>query len=210
MKNVNIRQEKRRRIMTAAMSLFSRTHDVKRVSLEDIATEAGVSPTTIYNNFGDRESLLFEILKDLTRQQLDRNRALVQADLPFPQKLIGIISGKMEVVEKVNGELIEKLITQDKKLTPFIEQIYQQEIKPLWKEIIADGKRQGYVDLSVDEGTLLIYLDIIQAGWKAQPGLFRDFKNNMGLIEQLTRLMFFGFLKKDIDLFQKEGKTAHD
>jgi AcrR family transcriptional regulator len=198
--------DKRTKILNATKTLFSRTHDVKRVSLEAIAAEAGVSPTTIYNNFGDRETLIFEFIKDLSRANLERNKALVRSEIPFPQKLIGIISGKMDIAEKVDSEIIEKLLSQDKKIAPFVDEIYEQEIKPLWLEIMTDGKKQGYIDPSLDETALITYLDIIQAGLKAKQDLFKDFANNMTLIEQLTRLMFYGFLKKDIDLFQKEGK----
>jgi AcrR family transcriptional regulator len=198
--------EKRREILNAARALFNRTHDVKRVSLEDIAGEAGVSPTTIYNNFGDRETLLCEVIKELASQNLERNRSIVRSSLPFPQKLISIIGSKMDLAEQVNGELIEKLVTQDRKIAPFIDELYEQEIKPLWLEIMADGKKQGYIDPSVDDTALLIYLDIMQSGLKARPDLFKNFTENMNLIQQLTHLMFYGFLKKDIDLFQKEEK----
>jgi TetR/AcrR family transcriptional regulator, cholesterol catabolism regulator len=195
---------KRQKILDAARDLFNRTHDVKRVSLEDIAEEAGVSPTTIYNNFGDRETLLYEVVKQLASQNLERNRAIIRSALPFPQKLIGVISGKMDMAEKVNGELIEKLIIQDKRIAPFIDELYEREIKPLWQEIMADGKKQGYIDPSLEDKSLLAYLDIIQAGIKARPEFFKNFAENMHLIEQLTRLMFYGFLKIDIDFFHKE------
>jgi AcrR family transcriptional regulator len=198
--------DKRIRILNATKALFNRTHDVKRVSIEAIADEAGVSPTTIYNNFGDRETLIFEFIKDLTRVNLERNKAIVRSEMPFPQKLTGIISGKMDIAAKVDSEIIEKLLTQDKKIAPYVDEIYEQEIKPLWLEIMTDGKKHGYIDPSLDETALVTYLDIIQAGLKAKQDLFKDFADNMTLIEQLTRLMFYGFLKKDIDLFQKEGK----
>jgi AcrR family transcriptional regulator len=197
--------EKRQNILRAARSLFNRTHDVKRVSIEDIANEAGVSPTTIYNNFGDRETLLYEVIKELVRQNLERNREIVHSSLPFPQKLISIISNKMTIVDQVNNELIEKLLMQDKKIAPFIDQIIEQEIKPLWQEIMSDGKKQGYVNPSIDDAALLAYLDVLQAGLKAKPQLFKNFHDNMTFIEQMTRIMFYGFLVKEIDLFKKDG-----
>jgi AcrR family transcriptional regulator len=206
MKARSNKPDKRKTILDAAKALFNRTHDVKRVSLEAIAVEAGVSPTTIYNQFGDRETLIFEVVKDLASQNLERNRTLVRSDLPFPQKIIGIISGKLDLTEKVNSEIIEKLLSQDRKIAPFIDEIYAREIRPLWQEIMADGKKQGYIDSTLDEEALLVYLDIIQAGLKARPELFKDFQVNMSLIRQLTRLMFYGFLKKDIDFFHKEEK----
>ena len=198
------RISKRQEIVSAAISLFSRTHDIRRVSLEAIAREARVSPATIYNRFGNREALVSEVTKELVRTNLERNRTLIRSGLPFPQKLTGIISGKLDVAGSVNNEIIKKLITQDKTIAPFIDEIYQQEIRPLWQEMVADGKKQGYVDPALDDEALLVYLDVMQAGFKARPELFQSFEENTALIKQLTRLMYYGFLKKEIDLFGKE------
>ncbi|MDD5287595.1 MAG: helix-turn-helix domain containing protein [Dehalococcoidales bacterium] len=206
MKSVIEITDKSQKIIDAAVSLFQRTHDVKKVSLEAIAHEAKVSPTTIYNNFSNRENLLCEVIKVLARENLDSNRKLVCSDIPFPQKITGIISGKLDLASKTNTEIIDKLISQDKTIAPFIDEIYKNEIRPLWLEIIADGKKQGYIDASLDEEALLTYLDALKAGFKAKQDVLRNFADKMELIEQLTRIMFYGFLKKDIDLFRKEGK----
>lgn len=197
-------KDKRQQIIAAAVSLFRRTHDVKRVSLETIAREAGVSPTTIYNNFGTREVLLYEVIKVLAEENLERNRKLVYSTIPFPQKLIGIIGGKMDMAAALNGEVINKLLSQDKRVAPFVDQLYEKEIKPLWREILTEGKKEGYIDPSLDEEALSIFLDVLIIGFRARPDILQDYKTNMDLIEQLTRIMFYGFLKKDIDLFKKK------
>jgi AcrR family transcriptional regulator len=204
------KQAKRNKILAAAKTLFNRTHDVNRVSLEAIAAEAGVSPTTIYNNFGDRETLVFEVVKELSRVIIENNRAIVKSGIPFPQKLMAIISSKMAVTEKVDAEIIEKMLSQDKKTASFIDEIYNNDIKPLWTEMIEDGKKQGYIDPSLDITAFTIYLDIMKEGLKSKMGLFKDIKENTVIIQQLTRLMFYGFLKKEIDLFRKEEKQTHD
>jgi TetR/AcrR family transcriptional regulator, cholesterol catabolism regulator len=202
--------EKREQIIQAAVTLFSQTHNVKKVSLEAIAEAAHVSPTSIYNNFGTRDALVYEVVKELARSNIERNKTMIESNIPFPQKLIGIISGKVDMTDKVNGEIIEKMLGQDKTIAPYIDEIYEKEIKPLWVKIMADGKKEGYVDPTLDENSVIIYLDILQAGLKAKMEIFKDIKDNMGLLQQLTRIMFYGFLKKDIDLFQKEEKQAHE
>lgn len=199
------RPRKREKILTAAVSLLRRTHDVKRVSLETIAREAGVSPTTIYNHFGTREALLNEVAKTLSKETLERNRVFVHSEMPFPQKLVAIINGKLNLASQANGEIIEKLVSQEKTMASFVDGIYEQEIRPLWREILADGKRQGYIDPTLDDEVLLVYLDVLKAGFSARPDLLQGF-GNIGLIEQLTRLTFYGFLKKDINLFWKEDR----
>lgn len=198
--------EKRKRIISTAISLFSHTHNFRRVSLEAIADKAHVSPTTIYNNFGTRENLVNEVIKSLICTNLDRNRALIHSNLSFPQKLIGIVSGKMDLAGEVSNEIIQKMISQDKTIAPFIDRLYEEQIKPLWKEMLAEGKKEGYIDPKLDDEALLLYLDVIQAGFKARPELLKGLKEKASSIEQLTRLMYYGFLKKEIDLFgDKEG-----
>ncbi|MBN1643295.1 MAG: TetR/AcrR family transcriptional regulator [Dehalococcoidales bacterium] len=200
----NRKPDKYQSILNAAVALFLRTHDVKKVSLETIAHEAGVSPTTIYNNFGTRENLLHEVTKVLVRETLERSRKLVRSDIPFPQKITGIISSKLDLASKANSEIVDKLINQDKGIALFIDELYKNEIRPLWLEMLDDGKKQGYIDTSLDNEALVTYIDAMRAGFNAKPEILQDFANKIGLIEQLTRIMFYGFLKKEINLFGKE------
>jgi len=197
--------EKHQKILAAARSLFQRTHDVKRVSLEAIAQEAGVSPTTIYNQFGTREALVAEVAKALLHEILEMARSFIKSDLPFPRKLTEIIAGKLDIASQVNREILNKLVSQDKTMTAFVEEAYRTEIQPLWREILADGKRQGYIDPTFDDEALLVYLDILRAGFSARPEIIEIYTQNKGLTEKLTRIIFYGFLKEEIDLFGKEA-----
>jgi len=52
------RKPKREVIIETTVELFRQTHDVRKVSIEDIAAAAKVSATTIYNQFGSREALV--------------------------------------------------------------------------------------------------------------------------------------------------------
>jgi len=198
--------DRKQQILKSAIDLFSRTHDVKRVSLETIAREAHVSPTTIYNYFGTREKLVYEVIKTLLTENLERNRQIVRSNIPFPEKLIGIISGKLDMVSKVNGEILNKLITQDKTIAPFMDEIYENEIKPLLREIISDGKKQGFVDASLDDEVLLVYFDLLRAGYSVKKDALQKFVNNLPLLQQFSHIIYYGFLKKDIDFFRKEDK----
>ena len=198
--------DRKQQILKSAIDLFSRTHDVKRVSLETIAREAHVSPTTIYNYFGTREKLVYEVIKTLLTENLERNRQIVRSNIPFPEKLIGIISGKLDMVSKVNGEILNKLITQDKTIAPFMDEIYENEIKPLLREIISDGKKQGFVDASLDDEVLLVYFNLLRAGYNVKKDALQKFVNNLPLLQQFSHIIYYGFLKKEIDFFRKEDK----
>ncbi|MBN1366691.1 MAG: TetR/AcrR family transcriptional regulator [Dehalococcoidales bacterium] len=200
------RTNKWQKIIDAAVLLFRRTHNIKRVSLESIAVEAGVSPTTIYNYFGTREALLFEVVKVLMREGIERSKEIVNSAIPFPQKLLGIMNAKMDMASELNSEILKKIVTQDKNTAPYIDEIYNNEIKPLWMRMLAEGKEKGYVDASVDIDVLAIYVDILKAGLSSRQDIAQSFTEKPMLIQQLSRIMLHGFVTKDIDIFNnKDG-----
>jgi AcrR family transcriptional regulator len=200
------RTDKKQQILASALNLFKHTHDIRKVSLEEIARQANVSPTTIYNLFGSRETLVREVARLLIEQTLERNTALVRSQRPFPEKIALILGGKVSLMEEVDREVINKMLGQDKSVAAFTNEVYQRQIKPLWREMIAEGKRQGYVDPSLDENALLIFLDVMKDGFAVHPEIARQAKDNPSLLKELSRLMFYGFLSKDINLFGKETK----
>ena len=59
-------------ILDAALVEFDR-HGIRRVSLEDVARRAGVSRTTIYRRFANREELVAAVM--------DRENARLFADI---------------------------------------------------------------------------------------------------------------------------------
>ena len=202
-----VKPDKRQRIIEAAVSLFHQTHDVRKVTIEDIAAAARVSPTTIYNQFGGRDALVIEVSKSLIYAILENARTFLRSDLPFPAKMTGMISGKLELAANFNSEVVTRLMTQDAKIAPFLEKVYGTEVNGLWLEMLQDGKRQGYIEESLSPEAFLAYMDAIRIGFSAKGELFKDWQNRMDLIEELTRLFFYGFLKKDVDLFGKKECT---
>ena len=200
------KKDKKQQILDAALMLFSGTHDIKKVSIEAIAKQAKVSPTTVYNIFGTRENLVYEVIKMLFTDIIERNRKLFYSDIPFPQKVIGVISGKMDMTSNLNSEILDKIISQDDSIAPYIDEVYINEIRPLWIKMLEDGKKEGYIDKSLNNEALLLYLDTIKAGTTANKEIWKNYLDKIELMQQITRIMFYGFLKKEIDLFNKGGK----
>ena len=194
---------KRQKIIDSTLALFGSTHDIRKVSLDSIAKSAGVSPTTIYNSFGSRDKLIFEVIKVLIDQSLESNRLLIQSALPFPQKMAAAVSGKQDLIAQYNSELINKIMSQDESLRPYIDKLYETEIKPLWESMIKDGKKQGYIDPGLDEAALMIFLDVIKAGFASRQDLLKSLTASPEMLRGLTKIIFFGFLNRDIELFRE-------
>ncbi len=198
--------EKRRRIIDAAAELFRSAHQVRKVSIEDIAERARVSPTTIYHYFGTRDALVAEVAKQFVLAVTDHARQFLHSPLPFPQKLQAIISGKLSLASAMSDEVVVKMIEQDEDMARFVREVFRSEIAPLWHEFLEAGKAEGYVDADLDEEVFVAYLEMLVAGFQAQADLLKEWRQNMPKLEKMARIVFYGFLRKEIDLFPREAK----
>ncbi|BDU01658.1 TetR/AcrR family transcriptional regulator [Nocardia sputorum] len=71
------RIDKRQAILDAAFTLFSRD-GYHQAGVDTIAVQARVAKHTIYNHFGDKETLFRAVIADLSEQALTRNLAAVE------------------------------------------------------------------------------------------------------------------------------------
>jgi hypothetical protein len=138
---------------------------------------------------------------------MESSRKLVHSDVSFPEKLIGLTTLKLNLVSNTNGEIMGKIVTGDESIAHLMDEIYNEEIRPLWLEIVAEGKRQGFIDAKLDDEALLIYLDILRAG-AVKKDFVKDWSGNMNIIQQLSHIIFYGFMKKEVDFFVESKKQA--
>ena len=196
-----MKPDKKEIIIRAATELFQKSHRLGKVSVEEIAAHARVSPTTIYNQFGTRDRLVEEVARRLVLAIIDRSREFLHSPLPFARKLQAMISGKIALTSKADDEIIDKMVSQDPNMARFIEDVYRKELVPIWHDFFADGKAQGYIAPDLDEEVFVVYLDILRAGFTSRADMLKEWRSNLPLLEKMTRLVFYGFLRKEIDLF---------
>ena len=134
-------------------------------------------------------------------QNLEVSKAALHSDLPFPQKLQQIMGGKLNLASGIGDKLLSKLMKQEQGLAPFLEELYQKEVKLLWKEFVEDGQKQGYIEPQLSVDALLIYLQVLKDGFSAHPELVEAPGQNLQLLLELSQIMFYGFLRRDVKLF---------
>ncbi|WP_303677857.1 TetR/AcrR family transcriptional regulator [Dehalococcoides mccartyi] len=202
----------RDKIISAATHLFLNSHDAGKVSIEDIARKAKVSPTTIYNNFGGRKALVHVVVEKIIDNSLIQAKDIISRPLPFPGKIQLILSNKNDMAGKMPEEILKKLVHMDDEVAALIQEIYQKEIQPMWQKLIADGKAEGYVDPSLSEEAVFIYLKVVRDGFNANAALFEPAKDKINLIMELSRIMMYGFFKNDAclipDINNRHPKTG--
>jgi len=192
------RNTRKELIISTAIKLWRETHNVQKVSLLDIAREAGVSQTTVYNNFKTRDGLVEEVIKYMLRETLDKQWKIVRSDLPIPVKIQSIISTKTAAMQDIYTDVIDKL-ARDSSTRKYLDAIYETEMKPMMNAVIDDGKRQGYIHPDLPNEAVMIYLDMIKDGGLANTSRLQAIMDDNRLLTGLTRLIYYGLFQKEFD-----------
>ncbi len=80
---------KRAAILDAAKRMFV-THGFERVSMDQIAAEAGVSKLTVYSHFGDKESLFGDAVRAHCEQGMPTSLFVAEPNTPVRERLLAI------------------------------------------------------------------------------------------------------------------------
>lgn len=191
--------DKKQSIIAAAIKLWQQAHNWNKVSLEDIAREASVSPTTVYNNFGTRERLVEEVIKHLVAEILDKQKGILKSGLPFPEKVQRMLSAKMKAINGMQADLLDKICI-DTVVKKYIDEASEVKRKPLMAALIEEGKREGYIRPEVPVDVIMVYFDIIQTGSMSCIEEIKRVVSNKRLTTALVRLIYFGLFQKEFDL----------
>jgi len=191
------KETKKEIIIKAAIQLFQNSHNFNKVSIEDIAKEANISPTTIYNNFGNRDNLVVEVIKQISLAGLEAYKTIIRSDMPFPEKIKLSMDRKINLVGELDWNVIDKMVSQDARLADFAAEIYEFENKPMLLELIEDGKRQGYIESDLSNEAIMMYLELFQASGSAFFRIVNAPGVNPDSVRDLTQILFYGFMNKE-------------
>lgn len=179
------RSKKREQIVRTAESLFSR-FGAKRVSVEEICREAGVSKMTFYKYFTNKVELVRCIRDDWEEEGFRKFDEINAMDIPFSEKINLMTRWKVEFTSRVNAEFIRELVSIDDVL---------DRAKRRYLKNIADAQEKGEIRSDIDPEFLWIVTEKIyelvkEGTWKS---VFSDFSQFQ---EQIRTLIFYGLLTR--------------
>ncbi|MFC2068395.1 TetR/AcrR family transcriptional regulator [Chloroflexota bacterium] len=187
------REQKKERIRGAALDLFS-AYGFKKTSISDIAEKAGVSKVTIYKYFGDKDSLVRDIIKSLFTAVMERYRLIIEEDLAFQDKLQQIILDKAEWGRYYKGDFLKAVISNDPEIRHYVDTMYKEEINPLLLNFFEEGKRQGYVCSNLSQEAILLFSVILREGLITRLDISSDTEQKVKLLSDIIHLYLYGVL----------------
>lgn len=188
------KERKKESIRQASVELF-KAFGFQKVTIQDIAKKAGVSPATIYNHFGSKEGLVRDVVKRLLLETMEKYLAIMEGDRPFPEKLDLIIFDKTELSRQYEGELIQAVASSDPEIRNLVESLAEKALEGMAR-LYEEGKRLGYVNPELSRESILLYIDVLRHGFMARADVFAAPERNARLIRELSSLYLYGLLGK--------------
>ncbi len=130
-------------------------------SIKEIASAAQVSQVSIYNYFGNKDSLVIECVKSMIQETIDKAYALLDTDLPYLEKLSTALSLCSADIDSSLSAYLSTSAMADETFMRLIADGVHDLQNDLYTHYIEAGKKEGCIDASISTELLLKYISAI-------------------------------------------------
>lgn len=187
------KEEKKEAIRRAALELFE-THGPRKVSVNDVARKAGVSPVTIYNHFGSKQELVRAVIRQMLETSLVDFRGIITGNQPYMERLRQIFLLKQERLRILHGEMLQAVLSEDPEIRQFVTDLLERQLYDMMLSFFDEGKREGYIKPDLSNEAILLYMEMFQASAYARPDLYARFQSEPQLLNDTWRLFLYGLV----------------
>jgi len=182
-------------ILNAGKRLFWK-YGIKKVTVEDICREAGISRMTFYKNFPNKVDLAVYILKQLFNEYYDYFNNLFTSDLAFEEQLKRIIKIKLEASKNMSMEIVRDIYQSG--IPELVELMENQKQKSLsiTLDFIMQGKNAGYIRKDLKNEFVLFQLNQILEMMKSDE-LLTLYDDTQIMTKNILDYFFNGILNKE-------------
>ena len=182
-KNQGLVEKRREQIVLAAIKLFSR-FGARRVPVEEICREAGVSKMTFYKYFPNKVGLVRTIRDRWVEEGFRKFDEIDALDLPFPEKVERMTRWKVEFAARVSADFIAELVGLDDVM---------EEVRRRYLANIAAAQKKGEIRSDIDPRFLWTVVE--KLGELTREGTWKSASEDYAFFQRQMRiLLFYGLL----------------
>lgn len=195
------RLQKMEQIIQAAFSLFSK-YGIQKVSMKEIANKANVSQVSIYNYFGNKDELLFEVTRFYLNDKVNAYREMLENPmLSFKEKMSRLLEMKLKDATNVHEDFLKPIISSPSpKLQQLLADFAIKESLPMIQSFLQEGKDCGQINQSYSTETIVLIVQIFSEGIRKFPEVYTGI-NSGERIKEIMEFFFYGLFgqaeKKD-------------
>ncbi len=185
-------QDREAKILNSARMLFWK-YGFRRVSVDEICLEAGVSKMTFYRYFENKTALARAVFDIVVEEGYLKFRSVMEEDLPVREKIRRILLMKFEGTVDISAEFLNDFYTEKE---PDLRKYVMERTREAWTVIIEDLKRAR--DAGLFRKDLNLEFFFLMSG--KFTSAFEDeeikalFSSPAEMIQEFARLMMYGIV----------------
>ena len=181
-------------IVNAAKSLFWK-HGIRRVTIEEICENAGVSKKTCYKYFSNKTAIAKYLIEDLFESGVKAYKEIYFSDISYEEKVKKLVDLKMSNAHEMSQELLDDIYKyQDEELSSTIEDIKKKMIG-IYLDDIREAQKTGEIRNDVKPEFMLYFLNNLTEMLTDQQvtGLY---PNPEQMISEVMNFFFYGIMPR--------------
>jgi AcrR family transcriptional regulator len=176
-------------ILNAAERLFF-SKGYTRTGIQEIAGQAKVSPTSIYNYFGSKKELLTVLFRRHLTQSIQEMDQYLDSDASFPEKLSRLVTGNNHPHSEEQNQTLATMPWDDPEIQSVYRSLAEEYSVPMFRKLIRLGKEENMIPSSLEEDAVIAYVRSMMTILTAPDFL----KTSTSYKESISQLFFFGLL----------------
>ena len=153
----------KKRILDKVRDLFFK-RGFSRVTMDELASELGISKKTLYNHFSGKAEMLELVVQDLKLEVTNGvDRIMLQEELDFKEKLVSILSFTGRILGNLEPEFLIDLKKSNPEVSKELEDYKREAAFNRFSFLLDEGIKKGYVKPDVNKSmAVLVYASLIE------------------------------------------------
>ena len=145
-------------IVSAAKYLFWK-HGIRRVSIEEICKEAGVSKMTCYKYFSNKAAIARYLIENIFESGMEVYMEILNSNIPYEEKVRKTIQLKISNVHEFSQELINDIYKyKDEEIDQTIEAIKNKMLR-VYLDDFRRAQKTGEIRADIKPEFILYFLN---------------------------------------------------
>jgi AcrR family transcriptional regulator len=175
---------------------------MKRVSIEEICLEAGVSKMTFYKNFPNKTALALFILKQHYADSMTEYHRIMDSSLSYPEKIQRGIEHKLINAQNLSQEFVNELYKNgDPEIMDFMQQMVKESLEAFMNDF-KTHQQKGEIRSDVKPEFMLYMLNKM-TDMTTDDNFIRLFKNPAEMVSTISNFYFYGIMPVAESLINK-------
>ena len=189
--------QKLAQIVQTSKDLFWK-YGIKRVTVEEICNEAGVSKMTFYKHFKNKTELVKVIIEKITSEVMEKYRSIMDQDIPFTEKISRSIRLKMEQTNEMSAEFFDDYVLHvDPELKAFLDEKTHESFRLIYSDY-REAQKRGDIRKDLKPEFIMYFLNKMMEMIQDEH-LESLYPNPQDMIMEFTNFFFYGIMPRETE-----------